>query len=87
LNVGVLSNLLTKDSGRTLILLGSKGIAHMLNDPVKLQSLIRQIPLGRLGEPADVAGLAVFLSSRNSDDITGTTYLIDGRLTVFYQEQ
>jgi len=59
----------------------------MLNDPVKLQSLIRQIPLGRLGEPADVAGLAVFLSSPNSDDITGTTYLIDGGLTVFYQEQ
>jgi glucose 1-dehydrogenase len=59
----------------------------LLNDPVKLQSLVRQIPLGRLGKPADVAGLAVFLASNESDYITGTTYLIDGGLTVFYQEQ
>jgi glucose 1-dehydrogenase len=59
----------------------------LLNDPVKLQSLIRQIPLTRLGRPADVAGLAVFLASSDSDYVTGTTYLIDGGLTVFYQEQ
>jgi glucose 1-dehydrogenase len=57
------------------------------NDPVKLQSLIRQIPLGRLGKPIDVASLAVFLASADSDYVTGTTYLIDGGLTVFYQEQ
>ena len=59
----------------------------LLNDPVKLQSLKRQIPLNRLGKPADVAGLAVFLASPDSDYVTGTTYLIDGGLTVFYQEQ
>jgi glucose 1-dehydrogenase len=59
----------------------------LLNDPVKLQSLVRQIPLGRLGKPNDVAGLAVFLASADSDYVTGTTYLIDGGLTVFYQEQ
>lgn len=59
----------------------------LLNDPVKLQSLVRQIPLNRLGKPNDVAGLAVFLASSDSDYVTGTTYLIDGGLTVFYQEQ
>jgi glucose 1-dehydrogenase len=59
----------------------------LLNDPMKLQSLVRQIPLGRLGKPADVAGVAVFLASPESDYVTGTTYLIDGGLTVFYQEQ
>jgi len=59
----------------------------LLNDPVKLQSLVRQIPLGRLGKPNDVAGLAVFLASPDSDYVTGTTYLIDGGLTVFYREQ
>ena len=59
----------------------------LLNDPIKLQSLKRQIPLGRLGKPADVAGLAVYLASADSDYVTGTTYLIDGGLTVFYQEQ
>lgn len=59
----------------------------LLNDPVKLESLARQIPLGRLGKPADVAGLVVFLASNDSDYVTGTTYLIDGGLTVFYREQ
>jgi glucose 1-dehydrogenase len=59
----------------------------LLNDPVKLQSLVRQIPLGRLGKPGDVAGLAEFLASPDSDYVTGMTYMIDGGLTVFYQEQ
>jgi glucose 1-dehydrogenase len=61
--------------------------SKLLNDPMKLQSLQRQIPLSRLGKPGDVAGLAVFLASSDSDYVTGTTYLIDGGLTVFYQEQ
>jgi len=43
--------------------------------------------LSRLGKPNDVAGLAVFLASSDSDYVTGPTYLIDGGLTVFYQEQ
>ena len=59
----------------------------LLNDPVKLKSLVEQIPLGRLGQPNDVAGLAVFLASTDSDYITGATYMIDGGLTLFYQEQ
>ncbi|MEO7270442.1 MAG: glucose 1-dehydrogenase [Vicinamibacterales bacterium] len=59
----------------------------LLNDPTKLSSLKRQIPLGRLGRPADVSGLAVFLASSDSDYVTGTTYFVDGGLTVFYQEQ
>jgi glucose 1-dehydrogenase len=61
--------------------------SKLLNDPVKLRSLVGQIPLSRLGKPNDVAGLAVFLASPDSDYVTGTTYLIDGGLTVFYQEQ
>ena len=61
--------------------------AVLLNDPTKLQSLLGQIPLARLGKPSDVAGLAVFLASSDSNYVTGTTYLIDGGLTVFYKEQ
>ena len=59
----------------------------LLNDPAKLASLVDQIPLSRLGTPNDVAGLAVFPASPDSDYVTGTTYVIDGGLTVFYQEQ
>jgi glucose 1-dehydrogenase len=61
--------------------------AKLLNDPAKLASLTRQIPLGRLGRPDDVAGLVVFLASPEAAYVTGSTYVIDGGLTVFYQEQ
>ena len=61
--------------------------AKLLNDPVKLEALTRQIPLARLGQPGDVAGVAVFLASSDSDYVTGSTYFVDGGLTVFYTEQ
>ena len=59
----------------------------LLNDPMKLRSLVGQIPLARLGQPADVASLAVFLASGESGYVTGSTYFVDGGLSVFYQEQ
>jgi len=58
----------------------------LLNDPEKLQSLLGQVPLGRLGQPQDVAGLAVFLASDDADYVTGATYFIDGGLTWDYHE-
>jgi glucose 1-dehydrogenase len=61
--------------------------AKLLNDPKKLNSLLGQIPLARLGKPKDVAGIAVFLASDDADYVTGSTYYVDGGLTWFYQEQ
>jgi glucose 1-dehydrogenase len=61
--------------------------AKLLNDPVKLKALTSQIPLGRLGKPDDVAGLAAFLASPDSSYVTGSTFLVDGGLSVFYEEQ
>jgi 3-oxoacyl-[acyl-carrier protein] reductase len=45
----------------------------------------RPIPLGRLGEPADVAGLVVFLASARASWITGSTFTVDGGIvpTIF----
>jgi glucose 1-dehydrogenase len=40
-----------------------------------------------LGQSEDVAGLAAFLASADSDDITGSTYYIDGGLIWQYAEQ
>lgn len=59
----------------------------LLNDPVKLKALISQIPLGRLGKPQDVSGLAVFLASDDAAYVTGSTFFVDGGLTWFYEEQ
>jgi glucose 1-dehydrogenase len=60
---------------------------NLLNDPVKLKSVLENIPLKRLGKPEDVAAVAVFLASPDSDYVTGTTYFVDGGLTWNYQEQ
>src|SRR6266404_6373100 len=61
--------------------------SKLLNDPVKLKSLVGNIPLGRLGKPEDVAGIASFLASEESDYVTGTTFFVDGGLLWNYQEQ
>ena len=59
----------------------------LLNDPAKLNALLNQIPLGRLGQPGDVAGVAVFLASDDAAYVTGSTYFVDGGLTWHYEEQ
>jgi 3-oxoacyl-[acyl-carrier protein] reductase len=38
----------------------------------------RPIPAGRMGEPADIAGLVVFLASDRASWITGSTFTVDG---------
>jgi NAD(P)-dependent dehydrogenase (short-subunit alcohol dehydrogenase family) len=42
------------------------------------ESLAARLPLERLGEPQDIANLAVFLASDQASWITGETYVIDG---------
>lgn len=59
----------------------------LLNDPAKLGALLAQIPLGRLGQTTDVAGVAVFLASDDADYVTGSSYFVDGGLTWHYEEQ
>jgi len=59
----------------------------LLNDPDKLDALLSNIPLGRLGQPRDVASLVTFLASSDADYITGSTFFVDGGLLWNYQEQ
>ena len=59
----------------------------LLNDPAKLNALLANIPLKRLGKPQDVASLAAFLASSDADYVTGATFFVDGGLTWNYQEQ
>jgi NAD(P)-dependent dehydrogenase (short-subunit alcohol dehydrogenase family) len=51
------------------------------DEKVKAQT-ISAIPLNRMGEPLDIAELAVFLASDKSDYITGQTITIDGGWTL-----
>jgi glucose 1-dehydrogenase len=53
------------------------------NTPEALNNLLTLIPYNRIGQPADIANLAVFLCSDASDYITGASIFIDGGMTVF----
>jgi len=51
-------------------------------DPGKaLEALIARQPIGRLGEPAEVASAALYLASDEAAFITGISFVIDGGLT------
>lgn len=45
------------------------------------EMILKEIPGGRFGVPADVANLVVFLASDKADYITGQTIVIDGGLS------
>src|ERR1700722_10235086 len=65
--------------------LGPLGIT--INNKAPLDALLANIPLGRMGTPEDVAGVALFLASDDGSYTTGATYVIDGGLTRNYHEQ
>ena len=54
--------------------------AAMTDDAKK--TLFAQIPLGRLGQPADVAGLVTFLASDLAGYITGQVFIVDGGMVM-----
>jgi glucose 1-dehydrogenase len=60
---------------------------ELLNNPAQLNAVLKNIPLGRLGKPEDVAALVSFLASPDADYITGSTFYVDGGLLWNYQEQ
>lgn len=61
--------------------------SKLLNDPEKLGALLKNIPLGRLGKPQDIAPIVAFLASADADYITGATFYVDGGLSRNYHEQ
>ncbi|MBD2435891.1 SDR family NAD(P)-dependent oxidoreductase [Nostoc sp. FACHB-110] len=61
--------------------------SKLLNDPEKLGALLKNIPLGRLGKPEDIAPIVGFLASADADYITGATFYVDGGLSRNYHEQ
>ena len=52
--------------------------AALQADETRNRQILERIPAGRWGEPDDVAGAAVFLSSRASDYISGHIMVVDG---------
>jgi 2-deoxy-D-gluconate 3-dehydrogenase len=50
-------------------------------DPQTRSEMLKKIPLGRFGEPSEVASIALFLASEASNLITGSTIMADGGYT------
>jgi len=65
--------------GPSLII--TKGTVHIQQNPELAKKYSAMIPLGRLGVPQDLIGVAVFLASEASAFITGQTIFVDGGLT------
>ena len=53
------------------------------NTPAAKQELLKLIPYGRIGQPADVAAAAVWLASDAADYVVGTTLFVDGGMSLY----
>ncbi len=52
-------------------------------DPSGLADLNKKIPMGRMGQPAEIGSVLVNLASDDSSYLTGTTVFVDGGMTLF----
>ena len=52
--------------------------ADLKAHPAQMAELLAEIPIGRMGQPEEVANLAVYLASDDAAYVTGSTYFIDG---------
>jgi len=52
------------------------------DDPERLEQALRAYPIGRIGEPADIAGAALFLAAPAGAFVTGQTLVVDGGSTI-----
>ena len=54
-----------------------------VKDPIKAKKdFIARQPMGRLGTPEEIASLAIYLSSDESEFVTGITHSIDGGMSI-----
>lgn len=51
------------------------------NDTI-LNSILERTPMGRIGEPEDIVGLALYLASPASNFATGQVFVVDGGITI-----
>jgi NAD(P)-dependent dehydrogenase (short-subunit alcohol dehydrogenase family) len=55
-------------------------LAGQADQEAAVQAIGRSIPLGRVGEPEDIARAVYFLASSAADYVTGASLVVDGGL-------
>lgn len=55
-------------------------LAELASDPEWYDRAAKRVPLGRIGDPADIANFALFLASPLSSYLTGQSIVVDGGL-------
>ncbi|MGH3869104.1 MAG: 3-oxoacyl-ACP reductase [Pseudonocardiaceae bacterium] len=53
-------------------------------DPERAQRRLVHVPMGRFGEPAEIAAAVAFLASDDATFITASTFLVDGGISAAY---
>ncbi len=59
-------------------------MAELLREPAERDKRLNRIPMGRFGRPEDVVYAALYLASDESSWTTGTTFVVDGGISVNY---
>jgi len=58
--------------------MATENTAALRADAARSRQILERIPAGRWGDPSDVGGAAVFLSSPASDYVNGHILVVDG---------
>lgn len=53
----------------------------VVDDPIRGREILSRVPMGRLGDPADLANVATFFASDASAYVTGQLLMVDGGWT------
>ena len=58
-------------------------VAWAEKHPEVIETFVRAVPMGRTGEPHEIAPLAIYLASPASSYVTGAAFVIDGGYTLW----
>jgi glucose 1-dehydrogenase len=56
---------------------------ELKENKIELENVLRQIPLGRIASASEVANIVEFLASDKASYVTGSTFFVDGGMTLY----
>lgn len=56
---------------------------ELKENKAELEKVLKQIPIGRIGTPEEVANVVEFLASAKSSYVTGASFFVDGGMTLY----